>query len=374
MLSAGIWPAEVEINRLCFLLDVFSRHEQASEYDLHTEMRGAKIVEFHESIEALLRSSSKPDRQPSLISLSTAFAKKVHEVMPEIVGVLKQLVTVIPGTELIAPSTDPGDCGYYVAAARIAAYPEAGFQYPSRIYFIVLPADGVSDDITSNVIRIARVVAIGSATRGMSLRAFLRAWNAAGIGGVVVYEGTGGASSVQTACKEAVLRYLEHRHDAMQTYERSKQPDRIILWPIDPNFQVVLCTTCLVPAVSPGTCAFCGSRYRPPKRAQHLSMGESPEVAAAIDSALTRRALVRFTIGDTIFRGVLIGKNRNVIGIQLRSAPRIPQPNEKAELTLEEGNTLYRYAAVVRRVERERHQLKAYLALFEGDRDGIWVI
>lgn len=331
-------------------------------------------MEFHQSIEALLRSNSKTERQPSLISLSTAFAKKVSEVMPEIVGVLKQLVTVIPGTELITPNTDPGDCSYYVAAARIAAYPEAGFPYPSRVYFIVLPPEGVSDDVTSNVVRIARVVAIGPATRGMSLRAFLRAWNAAGIGGIVVYEGTGGASGVQTACKEAVLRYLEYRHDAMEMYERSRLPDRIILWPIDPNFQAVLCTTCLVPAVTPGTCAFCGSRYRPPKRAQHLSFGESPDVAAAIDAALTRRALVRFTIGDTIFRGVLIGKNRNVVGIQLRSAPRIPKANEKAELTLEEGSTLYRYAAVIRRVEREHNQLKAYLALFEGDRDGIWVI
>lgn len=331
-------------------------------------------MEFHRSIEALLRSNSKPERQPSLMALSTAFAKKVSEVMPEIVSVLKQFVTVLPGAELISPGTDPGDCGYYVAAARVAAYPDSGFPYPSRLYFIVLPPDGISDEMTSNVVRIARVVAIGPATRGMSLRAFLRAWNAAGIGGVVVYEGTGGAASVRNACKEAVLRYLEHRHEAMQMYERSRLPDRIILWPIDPNFQIVLCTTCLVPAVTPGTCGFCGSRYRPPQRAQHLSFGESPDVVSAIDAALTRRALVRFAIGETIFRGVLMGKNRNVVGIQLRSAPRIPQPNEKAELTLEDGNTLYRYAAVVRRVEREKNQLKAYLALFEGDRDGIWVI
>lgn len=331
-------------------------------------------MDFHRSIEELLRSSDQTDREPSVMSLSTAFSKKANQVMTDVTSVLKQLVTVIPGTELIPPSSDPSDCGYYVAAARIAANPDAGFHHPSRLYFIALPPDGVSDEVTSNVIRIARVIAIGPATRGTSLRAFLRAWNAAGIGGVPIYEGTGITSGVQTACKQAVLRYLEHRHDAMEMYERTRQPDRIILWPIDPNFQVVLCTSCLVPAVTPGACGFCGSRYRRPRRAQHLDAGESPEVTSAIELALHRRALVRFMIGDTIFRGVLVAKNHQVVGIQLRSAPRIPKVDEKAELTLEDGSTLYRYAAVVRRVERERNQIKAYLALFEGEREGVWVV
>lgn len=317
-------------------------------------------MEFRRQIKELLR--PKERRAATFeTSLGARFLGDVSAVMPSIVGVLKEMAAVIPGTELTLPIEDPRECGFYVAAARVPYDPDAGFVHPVRIYFLAFPPIHPPEGDESSL-RIVRLVAIGSAVLTTSLRPFLRAWNDAAIGGGVVYEGVPDPEQVREACQEALLGFLQSRSDAMRMFERARQPDHIILWPIDPNFEPQFCRTCLAPVSGLVPCRFCAPKgLRVQKEELENAEAEADE---AIAKAAERGSLVRVILGANVYRGALIAKNDNVVSIRLRGHEAgLPRIGEAAELILEKSYLLHRYAVRVQRVERLGEERRMYLNL-----------
>lgn len=319
-------------------------------------------MDFRKQIEEILRPVDAAERDAYEASLGSRFMEDVARLMPALVAVVRETAAAIPGAEVVFPAADPRDCGHYVVAARIPAAPDAGFVYPVRLYFVVFPPLHVPQG-EPPALRVVNLVAIGAPALSASLRSFLRAWNDAGIGGAVVYDGVADPEAVKLAGEQAVLRFLQSRADAMQLYERSRRPDHIILWPIDPSFQPHLCSTCLSPVTALVPCRFCVPRGIWLRRAQEDGKGVGSN--EEIERAAHRGSLVRVIIDSDVYRGSLIAKNENVISIRLRSEndPELPRIGETAELILEESNSLRRFAARVHRAERFGDERRVYLTL-----------
>src|SRR5690606_27009288 len=148
----------------------------------------------------ILRPRDQDATEPDITPFSVEYTERLSAASREIVRVVKQTEKYIPGSYTIQPVKDPQDPSFYVTALRVPGGRDTGFRNPVRLYFVLFPT--VTPVFS---LRIARVVAVGAMTQMMSVPSFLRAWNAAGTGGVIVYEGDGDAVDVRHATEQAAL-------------------------------------------------------------------------------------------------------------------------------------------------------------------------
>lgn len=217
-------------------------------------------MEFEQRIYELLRARATQQRSqaPTVPPFSSQFVQAISSATERIEHVLRILSRNLDGSVVIAPGTDPYDPSFYVVALRIPQLDQIGIHFPLRLFIVVTAVYK-----PSLVLQIVRVVAIGRRTQTLPTSSFLRAWNDAGVGGVVIYEGGADVQAIESAVEQGVLRFLARRDEIAEWYRAGKQDGRTLVWPIDPSFHPRLCDACLIPIDYGIACPKCGTPRNP---------------------------------------------------------------------------------------------------------------